>query len=112
MGSIENVTDLLNCYDVDRNALQTNTSIVGFGSEGEWILGLGNFFWFFGFVIIDQSNWQVGFLVVHEENCPFSQRWHQNPVLEQLDLFLPVSPGWLLVWVRHHYPALSVGKRA
>ena len=60
MGSIENVTDLLNCYDVDRNALQTNTSIVGFGSEGEWILGLGNFFWFFGFVIIDQSNWQVG----------------------------------------------------
>ena len=59
MGSVENVTDLLNCYDADRNALLTNTSIVGFGSEGEWILGIGNFFWFFGFVIIDQSNWQV-----------------------------------------------------
>ena len=59
MGSVENVTELLNCYDVDQNALLTNTSIIGFGSESEWILGIGNFFWFFGFVIIDQSNWQV-----------------------------------------------------
>ena len=59
MGSVQNVTDLLNCYDVDNNALSTNTSLVGFGSEDEWILGIGNFFWFFGIVIIDQSNWQV-----------------------------------------------------
>ena len=61
MGSVSNLTDLLNCYDVDNNALITNSSVVGFGSsESEWILGIGNFFWFFGFVVIDQSNWQVG----------------------------------------------------
>ena len=59
MGSVENVTELLNCYDVDQNTLKTNTSIVAFGSDSEWILGIGNFFWFFGIVIIDQSNWQV-----------------------------------------------------
>ena len=60
MGSVSNLTDLLDCYDVDNNALITNSSIVGFASsESEWILGIGNFFWFFGFVVIDQSNWQV-----------------------------------------------------
>ena len=60
MGSVSNLTDLLNCYDVDNNALITNSSVVGFGSsESEWILGIGNFFWFFGIVVIDQSNWQV-----------------------------------------------------
>ena len=60
MGSVSNLTDLLDCYDVDNNALVTNSSVVGFGSsESEWILGIGNFFWFFGFVVIDQSNWQV-----------------------------------------------------
>ena len=61
MGSVSNLTDLLDCYDVDNNALVTNSSVVGFGSsQSEWILGIGNFFWFFGFVVIDQSNWQVG----------------------------------------------------
>ena len=61
MGSVSNLIDLLNCYDVDNNALITNSSVVGFGSsESEWILGIGNFFWFFGIVVIDQSNWQVG----------------------------------------------------
>ena len=61
MGSVSNLTDLLDCYDVDNNALVTNSSVVSFGSsQSEWILGIGNFFWFFGFVVIDQSNWQVG----------------------------------------------------
>ena len=60
MGSVSNLTDLLDCYDVDNNALITNSSVVGFGSsKSEWILGIGNFFWFFGFVVMDQSNWQV-----------------------------------------------------
>ena len=60
MGSVSNLTDLLDCYDVDNNALVTNSSVVSFGSsQSEWILGIGNFFWFFGFVVIDQSNWQV-----------------------------------------------------
>ena len=58
---MSNLTDLLDCYDVDNNALITNSSVVGFGSsESEWFLGIGNFFWFFGIVVIDQSNWQVG----------------------------------------------------
>ena len=74
MGSVENVTDLLNCYDADRNALLTNTSIVGFGSEGEWILGIGNFFWFFGFVIIDQSNWQVRIKKEFYDECSLGHR--------------------------------------
>ena len=61
MGSVANLTDLLDCYDADNKALITNSSVVGFASsESEWILGIGNFFWFFGFVVIDQSNWQVG----------------------------------------------------
>ena len=60
MGSVSNLTDLLDCYDVDNNALITNSSVVGFGSsKSEWFLGIGNFFWFFGIVVIDQSNWQV-----------------------------------------------------
>ena len=97
MGSIENVTELLNCYDVDQNALLTNTSIIGFGSESEWILGIGNFFWFFGFVIIDQSNWQVreNILMMHFCQMLLSPQWHQNQGLELLDLYLRVWPGWL-----------------
>ena len=62
----------------DNNALITNSSVVGFGSsESEWILGIGNFFWFFGIVVIDQSNWQVR----AQRMLPIKQRNKVQPLL-------------------------------
>ena len=77
MGSLSNLTDLLDCYDADNKALITNSSVVGFASsESEWILGIGNFFWFFGFVVIDQSNWQVGRKRSEQNNSKIDPQMH------------------------------------
>ena len=104
---MSNLIDLLNCYDVDNSALITNSSVVGFGSsESEWILGIGNFFWFFGIVVIDQSNWQVGRKRIEEKKkqknkkitpppSPPSPRWLQSRELEHSASSSLVSLGWL-----------------
>ena len=110
MGSLSNLTDLLNCYDVDNNALVTNSSVVGFGSsESEWILGIGNFFWFFGFVVIDQSNWQVR----AQRMLTIKQRNKVQPLLSPTQATVASKPGagalgFILAGLA--WMALSLGK--
>ena len=110
MGSVSNLTDLLNCYDVDNNALITNSSVVGFGSsESEWILGIGNFFWFFGFVVIDQSNWQVR----AQRMLTIKQRNKVQPLLSLTQATVASKPGagalgFILAGLA--WMALSLGK--
>ena len=110
MGSVSNLTDLLNCYDVDNNALITNSSVVGFGSsESEWILGIGNFFWFFGFVVIDQSNWQVR----AQRMLTIKQRNKVQPLLSPTQATVASKPGagalgFILAGLA--WMALSLGK--
>ena len=107
---MSNLTDLLDCYDVDNNALITNSSVVGFASsESEWILGIGNFFWFFGFVVIDQSNWQVR----PQRIVTIKQRNKMQPLLSSTQSTVASKPGagalgFILAGLA--WMALSLGK--
>merc|ERR1712049_92610 len=48
--------ELIDCSE--QMTLVTNSSLVTFGSAGEWKFGFSNFFYFFGFTVLDQGVWQ------------------------------------------------------
>ena len=56
LGNTTKMYELVDCWD--QRSVFTNSSFMSFGAPNEWKFGFNNFFYFFGFIIIDQSNWQ------------------------------------------------------
>ena len=56
LGNTTKIYELVDCWD--QRSVFTNSSFMSFGAPSEWKFGFNNFFYFFGFIIIDQSNWQ------------------------------------------------------
>ena len=58
-GMFSNFTKFYQLVDCsDQITLVTNSSVITFGSPGEWKFGFSNFFYFFGFTVLDQGVWQ------------------------------------------------------
>ena len=57
LGNTTKMYELVDCWD--QKSILTNSSFLSFGAPNEWKFGFNNFFYFFGFIIIDQSNWQI-----------------------------------------------------